>query len=96
MIKEPKQACPLIDKAIENFKCQEIEISSICASLKGCDALAELADNILHSFNCLDFIETLEELRSKCEDLREWGKHWESKAEKLEEELDELKEKLND
>lgn len=96
MIKEPKQACPLIDKAIKNFKCQEIEISSICASLKGCDALTESADSILHSFNSIDFIETLEELRSRCEDLREWGKHWESKAEKLEEELDELKEKLND
>ena len=89
MIKEPKHACPFIDKAIKNFKCQEIEISSICASLKGCDALAESADNILHSFNCLDFIETLEELRSKCEDLREWGKYWELRAEKLEEELNE-------
>jgi hypothetical protein len=41
----------------------------------------------LHSFNCLDFLETLEELRSKCEDLREWGKYWELRAEKLEEEL---------
>ena len=95
--KEPEQACPLIDKAIKNFKYSEKEIISSCRSLERHElSNDELASDILSWFADINFIETLEELRSRCSDLREWGKQWQAKAEKLEEELDELKEKLND
>ncbi len=96
MIKEPKQACPLIDKAIKNFKRCEEEIKHECYTLRREDLSYSSATNILNSFFGIDFIEILEELRSRCSDLREWGKQWESEVERLEEELEELKEKLND
>jgi hypothetical protein len=104
MIKEPEQACPLIDKAIKNFKYSEKEILNNCRSLLEHEAssdrtfniMQDSASNIQSWFADINFIETLEELRSRCSDLREWGKQWQAKAEKLEEELDELKKKLND
>jgi adenylate cyclase class IV len=86
-MKEPEQACPLIDKAIKNFKYAEKEINNICESLAKADALKESASDILYQFNDINFIETLEELRTRCSALREWGNEWQSKAEKLEEEL---------
>jgi hypothetical protein len=104
MIKEPKHACPLIDKAIENFKYSEKEILNNCEALLKHQASSESTFNLMQNsasdtqswFADINFIETLEELRSRCSDLREWGKQWQAKAEKLEEELDKLKEKLND
>lgn len=95
-MREPEQACPLIDKTIKNFDKSKGYISDICESLAKCEALKESANNILYWFEQINFVETLEELRSRCSALREWGKEWESKAEKLKEELEELKEKLND
>jgi chaperonin cofactor prefoldin len=96
MIKEPKQACPLIDKAIKIFKRWEDEIKDECYALRREDLSCDSATNILNLFFDMDFIETLEELRSRCSDLREWGKQWESEVERLEAELEELKEKLDD
>ena len=93
---EPEQACPLIDKTIKNFDKSKGYINNICESLAKCDALKESANDILYWFEQINFVETLEELRSRCSALREWGKEWESKAEKLKEELEELKEVLHD
>ena len=95
-MKEPEQACPLTDKAIKNFDKSKKHIANICESLGKCEALKESANDILYYFEQINFTETLEELRTRCSDLREWGKEWQSRAEKLGEELEELKEKLND
>ena len=90
-MKEPEQACPLIDKAIVNFKRAEKEILVNCKSLEKHEASSESGSDILFWFNDINFVETLEELRTRCSDLRKWGNEWQSKAEKLEEELEELK-----
>ena len=92
-MKEPEQACPVIDKAIKNFERAEKEINDI---LKNHDALKDSANDIIYWLGEIEFTETLEELRTRCSDLREWGNSWQTKAEKLEEELEELKKKFEE
>lgn len=95
-MKEPDQACPLIDKAIKNFKWVEREINNICCVLKNYHDLEDLANDIISWLEQIEFTETLEELRTRCSDLREWGNSWQTKAEKLEEELEEFKNKYEE
>lgn len=95
-MKEPEQACPLIDKTIKNFNKSKEHIANICESLAKCEASKESANDILYWLEQINFTETLEELRTRCSDLREWGNSWQTKAEKLEEELEELKKKFEE
>jgi hypothetical protein len=69
-MKEPKQTCPLIDKAIKNlaWACEEIKKED-----------AESAKHYLE-----DVRDLLEEIRTANSDLREYGNYWETYAGELE------------
>lgn len=80
---QPDQQCPRVDEAIRDYDRMFREIKSICKDLSRVDGAEEMASDIDWWNGNVDFVGALEDLRTQCMNIRDWGQQWKDLAKRL-------------
>lgn len=80
---QPEQQCPRVDEAIRDYDRMYKEIKSICKDLARIDGAEEMASDIEWWNGNVDFVGALEDLRTQCMNIRDWGQQWKYLAKRL-------------